>query len=155
MSESETTASATFSLEGPTPLLDEAEHELVGEARPLVFQAMRVSHGTLRSYGSRYDYDVEPIIDSFDGPEVSRSGNELTVTWRWDHEAAIYFNNGTSDHTVHGDPVLVFQFDRDEYPYLEEMFPHGTAFLPEVNVSGLPQSRFVQAGLEWLRQEVQ
>ncbi|MDF9748364.1 hypothetical protein [Natrinema salsiterrestre] len=154
MSASDTMASATFSLEGPEPVLDEAEHELVGKARPLVFQAVRVSHGTLRSYGSRNDYDAEPIIDSFEGPEVRRSSGKLTVTWRWDHDAAVFYNNGTSDHTIHGDPVLVFRFDGDKYPHLEEMFPDGTAFLPEVDVSGLPQSRFVQAGLEWLRQEV-
>lgn len=149
-----TDASATFSIEGPPPALDEAERELVGEARPLVYQAMRVSHGTLRSYASRNDYEAESVIDSFAGPEVSRSDTELAVTWRWDHEAAVYYNNGTSDHTIEGDPVLAFVFDGDKYPHLEEMFPGGTAFLPEVDVSGLPESRFVEAGLEWLRQEV-
>ncbi|MDQ2052843.1 hypothetical protein RBH26_20590 [Natronolimnohabitans sp. A-GB9] len=154
MSTTDTTASASFSLEGPEPILDDAESRLVGEANPLVFQAVRVSHGALRSYGSRNDYDTDPIEDSFAGVEVDRSGGELTVTWCWDHEAAVFFNNGTSDHTIHGDPVLAFRFDESEYPYLAEMFPDGTAFLPEVNVSGLPQSRFVQAGLEWLRQEV-
>lgn len=155
MSATDTTASASFSVEGPEPVLDDAERKLVGESRPLVYQAMRVSHGTLRSYASRTDYDVESIADSFAGVEVDRSDSELTVTWRWDHPAAIYMNNGTSDHTIHGDPVLAFTFDEDEYPYLAEMFPDGTAFLSEVDVSGLPQSRFVQAGLEWLRQEVQ
>jgi len=154
MSTNDTTASATFSIEGPPPALDEAETELVGDAQPLVYQAMRVSHGTLRSYASRNDYDVGPVIDSFAGVEISRSDTELTVTWRWEHKAAVFFNNGTSDHTIEGDPVLAFRFDGDKYPHLEEMFPDGTAFLPEVDVSGLPESRFVQAGLNWLRQEV-
>ncbi len=154
MSSTETTASASFTVTGPEPALDDAEHKLVGKARPLVFQAVRVSHGTLRSYASRTAYDVESIIDSFAGVDVDRSDTELTVTWRWEHDAAVFFNNGTSDHTIDGDPVLVFRFDRDEYPGLAEMFPDGTAFLPDVEVSGLPQSRFVQAGLEWLRQEV-
>lgn len=152
MSES---ASASFSLEGPEPFLDDAEHELVGKANPVLFQAIRVSHGILRSYGSRNDYDVEPIIDSLEQPDVERSDGQLTIRWSWDHDAAVYFNAGTSDHTIHGDPVLVFVFDESEYPYLEEMFPDGTAFLPDVTVSGLPESRFVQAGLEWLRQEIQ
>jgi hypothetical protein len=150
----ETNASATFSIEGPPPALDEAESELVSTSRSLVYQAMRVSHGTLQSYASRNDYDAEPIIDSFGGVEVDRSDTELTVTWSWEHEAAVFYNNGTSDHTIDGDPVLVFRFDGDEYPHLEEMFPDGTAFLPEVDVSGLPESRFIQAGLNWLRQEV-
>ncbi|SEW10318.1 hypothetical protein [Natrinema salifodinae] len=154
MSANDTAASATFSIEGPPPALDEAESKLVGQQNPVVYQAVRVSHGTLRSYAGRTDYDAESIIDSFAGVEVDRSDGELTVTWRWEHDAAVFFNNGTSDHTIDGDPVLVFRFDQDKYPYLAEMFPDGTAFLPDADVSGLPQSRFVQAGLEWLRQEV-
>jgi hypothetical protein len=150
----ETDARVSFSIEGPSPVLDEAEAELVGNTRSLVYQAMRVSHGTLRSYASRNDYDAEPIIDSFAGVEISRSDTELEVSWRWEHEVAAFYNNGTSDHTIEGDPVLVFRFDGDEYPHLKEMFPDGTAFLPEVDVSGLPESRFVQAGINWLRQEV-
>lgn len=154
MSTTDTTASATFSLEGPEPALDDAESKLVGTERSLIYQAMRVSHGVLRSYGSRSDYDVEPIIDSFAGVDVSRSDSELRVTWKWDHEAAVYMNQGTTDHTVEGNPLLVFRFNRGEYPGLAELFPDGVAFLPEVEVSGLPESRFVQAGLNWLRQEV-
>lgn len=157
MSASDTTASASFSVEGPEPALDEAEHELVGKARPLVYQAMRVSHGTLRSYAGRTDYDVEAIIDTFQEPEVSRSDTELTVNWSWEHPAAVYMNNGTSDHTIHGDPVLSFIWD-DPPPSAAERWPSEgdgvRVFVEKVSVSGLPQSRFVQAGLEWLRQEV-
>ncbi|QLG47896.1 hypothetical protein [Natrinema halophilum] len=154
MSASDTTASASFSMGGPKPLIDDAEHRLVGQQGSLIFAAVRVSHGTLRSYASRTDYDAEPIIDSFAGVDVDRTDTGITVTWEWDHPAAVYFNAGTSDHTIEGDPVLAFVFDESEYPGLAEMFPGGTAFLPEVDVSGLPESRFVQAGLEWLRQEV-
>ena len=157
MSADDTTATASFSVEGPEPALDDAERKLVGEARPLVYQAMRVSHGTLRSYAGRTDYDVEPIADSFQTPEVNRSDTELTVTWRWDHPAAVYMNNGTSDHTIHGDPVLSFIWEDPPASAREQWPEEGDGvrvFVEQVNVSGLPQSRFVQAGLEWLRQEV-
>ncbi|ELZ05391.1 hypothetical protein C480_10430, partial [Natrialba aegyptia DSM 13077] len=69
MSTGDTTASASFTIGGPEPLVDDAERRLVGEANPLVYQAVRVSHGTLRSYASRTDYDVESIEDSFAGVE--------------------------------------------------------------------------------------
>ena len=157
MSASDTTASASFTVEGPEPVLDDAERKLVGESRPLVYQAMRVSHGTLRSYAGRTDYDVEPIAESFQTPEVSRSDTELTVTWRWDHPAAVFMTNGTSDHTIHGDPILSFIWEDPPASAREQWPEEGDGvrvFVEQVSVSGLPQSRFVQAGLEWLRQEV-
>lgn len=148
-------ATVTYTTTAPEPMLDAVEKRLVGDFNPVVSQAVRVSHGALRSYGTRSDYDTDPIEESFTGVDVSRSGDTLTITWGWDHPAAIYFNNGTSDHTINGNPVLAFEFDAAEYPHLDEMFPDGTAFLPSVEVSGLPQSRFVQAGLNWLRQELE
>ncbi|WP_256394114.1 hypothetical protein [Natronoarchaeum rubrum] len=157
MSASDTRAAASFSVSGPEPALDDAERRLVGESRPLVYQAMRISHGTLRSYASRTDYDVEAIVDSFEQPEISRSDTELTVTWAWDHPAAVFMNNGTSDHTIHGDPVLSFIWEDPPADARERWPEEGDGvrvFTDEVSVSGLPESRFVQAGLNWLRQEV-
>lgn len=157
MSESDTTASATFSMTGPKPVLDDAESRLVGQSRPLVYQAMRVSHGTLRSYAGRTDYDVGAIEDSFQEPERNRSNGELTVTWGWDHPAALFMNNGTSDHTIHGDPVLSFIWENPPASAREQWPEEGDGvrvFVEKVSVSGLPESRFVEAGLEWLRQEV-
>lgn len=157
MSATDTTATASFTVEGPDPVLDDAERRLVGESRPLVYQAMRVSHGTLRSYASRTDYDVEAIVDSFAGPEVDRSNGQLTVTWRWEHPAAVFMNNGTSDHTIHGDPVLSFIWEDPPASAREKWPEEGDGvrvFVEQVSVSGLPESRYVQAGLNWLRQEV-
>ncbi|ELY96542.1 hypothetical protein [Natrialba taiwanensis] len=156
MSTSDTTASASFTIGGPEPLVDDAERRLVGESNPLVYQAVRVSHGTLRSYASRTDYDIEAIEDSFGGVEVDRTDTGITVTWRWDHPAAIFMNNGTSDHTIHGDPVLSFIWEDPPASARERWPDEGDGvrvFTDKVSVSGLPQSRFVQSGLEWLRQE--
>jgi len=154
-------ATATFSVEGPGPALDAVERQLVGKRRPIVFQAIRVSHGSLRSYGSRNEYAVEPIVESLMLPEVDRDGSEISVTWGWDHEAAEYFDRGASDHTVNGDSVISFIW-QDAPSSIHDMFPDTEreggdprVFFQSVEVSGLPASRFVLAGIEWLRQELE
>jgi hypothetical protein len=135
-------------------ILDDVERQLVGEFDPLVFQAVQEAHDTLRAYGASHDYDVESVIESFAGVEVDRTPSSITVTYGWDHPAAEYFEFGTSNHTVDGDPVLVFEFDAEEYPYLKEMFPEGTAFLPQTEPSGLPEARFARDSQHWLRRAV-
>lgn len=135
-------------------VLESAEHELVGKQGNLVHQTVQRAHDILRSYGQEFDYDVEPIIDSFVIDDVQRSGDSITVRWGWTHEATIYFEFGTSEHTVEGNPVLVFEFDADEYPGLAEMFPEGTAFLPEADVAGIKETRFARDALNWLRREL-
>jgi hypothetical protein len=134
--------------------LDSVYSTLVGAEGNLVFQAVQQAHDALRAYGSENDYRVESIIDSFGGVEADRSGDRITASWSWSHEAAEFYEFGTSDHTVDGDPLLVFAFDAAEYPYLDEMFPEGTAFLQSVDVSGLPEARWVRDSLNWFRREV-
>jgi hypothetical protein len=136
-------------------ILDQAAHELIGKQDNLVHEFIQDVHERLREYGARHDYDVDPIIESLGEPQLDRSGNSLTIRVGWGHEAAVYFEFGTSDHTVDGDPVLVFEFDKQEYPYLAEMFPDGTAFLPDTNPSGLPESRAIRDALNNLRRTIQ
>ena len=134
--------------------LDSVYSTLVGAEDNLVFQTIQQAHDQLESYGREYDYEVASIIDSFEGVEAERSDARITASWSWSHEAASYMEFGTSDHAVDGDPLLVFEFDAAEYPYLDEMFPDGTAFLQSVDVSGLPEARWVRDSLNWLRREV-
>lgn len=135
-------------------VLENAERELVGRRDNVVHQTIQQGHDILREYGQRHDYDVEPIIESLQTPEVvDRSDDGFTVRWGYDHEAVQYMEFGTSDHVVDGDPVLVFEFDASKYPYLAEMFPDGTAFLPQTEPSGLPESRFQRRALNWLIKE--
>jgi hypothetical protein len=137
----------------PEQMLDTAEEDLVGGQGNLVFQAVRVSHGTLRSYGQRSDYDVEPVTESVK-VESSRSRRSLEVSWYWTHEAAPYFHFGTSDHTVEGDPLAFPWPDApDEVrEQFEETFP--IVFFQSTEPSGIPESRFVTAGRNWLRRGV-
>lgn len=150
-------ATVSFSVTGPEPFLDEAEHELVGKTNPVVWQAIRVSHGALRSYGGRHGYDVDPIIDSLQAPDVSRTTDTLTVTWGWEHVAAPFFNYGSDPHTIEGNPYLSFVWEDPPSGAADRWPAEGDGVrvvIDSVDHPGLPESRYIQAGLEWLRQEV-
>lgn len=135
-------------------LLDGIENTLVGSQGNLVFQAVQRAHRQLSRYGNSNDYDTDPIEESFTGVDYSRDRTSIHAEWFWEHEAAGFMEFGTSDHTIQGQPLLVFGFDSGQYPGLAEIFPNETAFLQEVEVSGLPDSRFVRESLAELRREV-
>lgn len=154
-----TTLGSDFEEQLREAVLDDAEQSLIGEDG-LVQQAVEQAHERLRAYGREHEYDIEPIIDSFAGPEVERDDGQLTVRWGWRHEASVYMEFGTSDHTIEGDPVLSFIWGKEDAPdwVAREFEPEGDGyrvFLPEVEVSGLPESRYVRDALNWLRREVQ
>jgi len=141
-------------------VLDDVEAKLVGDANNLVHRTVQHSHDILEAYGARLDYRVEPIIDSFQTPEVERTDRSITVRYGWDHEAAPFFAMGASPHTIEGNPLLSFIWE-DAPPEIHDMFPNTErvdgdprVFFQSVEHPGLPESRFIRAGLEWLRQEV-
>lgn len=141
-------------------LLDELEHEFIGKRNNLVHQTVQQAHDILRAYGDAHDYDVEPIIESLGQPEVTRTENSIQVRIGWGHPAAPYFQMGTSPHTVEGDPVLRFVWEdapqgvREKWDHTERVDGDPVVFLPEVDVDGLPESRFVRDALHWLRREL-
>jgi hypothetical protein len=129
-------------------LLDQAE----ADAERLAEYVIGLVHDNLRDYAERHGYDVESTIDSVEW-SVQRSDRSITITVGWENEQMLRWEFGTSDHTVPGDPVLVFEFDGDEYPYLAEMFDEGVAYLPDADVSGLPESRAIRDAMNQLRRE--
>lgn len=151
--------SRTFEADARTAVLDAAETRLVGERNNLIFQAVQRVHDRLRAYGREFDYDVEPVIDSFGGVEVDRSPGQLRIRFGWEHPAIKYFEFGTSEHTIQGDPVLSFVWAADEAPewVAREFEAEGDGyrvFLPEVEVAGIKESRAVRDAVNWLRTEV-
>jgi hypothetical protein len=138
-------------------LLDEAERQLVGKRDNIVFQAIQQSQEVLDTAGSELDWNVEPIKQSLGTPEVERGRASITVTWGWGHEAAPYWEYGTSRHTIRGDPILSFIWS-DAPPGVREMFPSTEredgdprVFFQSVQHPGTPALRFVREGLRWLR----
>jgi len=141
-------------------LLADTRQRLVGQQNNLIFQSVRVAHGALRSYGQRNDYAVEPITESVAIQRVEESPNTLTVAWAWEHEAAQYFQFGVSPHTIDGDPILSFIWEdapqgvREMFSNTERVGGDPRVFFRSVDHPGIPDSRYVQAGMNWLRQEL-
>lgn len=140
-------------------LLEDVERAAASERDNLVFQAIQEGHEHLRAWGQERDYDVEPIIESLGAPEVERSGNSVTVRWEYDHPAVEYFEFGTSDHVVDGDPVLSFVWSADEAPrWVKKEFEREgdgyRVFFGSVEVSGIAETRFIRHSLVWLRRQL-
>jgi hypothetical protein len=140
-------------------LLDDAERRLVGERDNLVFQATQRVRGRLERYEREEDYSVQPILDSFTGVDVTRTDDAISVRWGYEHPAVLYFEHGTSDHTIEGDPILSFVWDREEAPdwVAEEFEAEGDGyrvFFPEVEVSGVKETRAIRDALNWLRRNL-
>jgi hypothetical protein len=142
-------------------VLDDAERTLVGERDNLIAQVISRVHGRLDRYAREFNYNIESIKQSLEPVEVDRSGDELTVTFGWSHEAFPYIEFGTSDHTIEGDPVLSFVWETRHDPpewVAEEFEQEGDGyrvFLPEVEVAGVQETRAVRDALNWLRRELQ
>jgi len=144
-------------------ILEEAEREFVGRRANLVFEFVELVHTRLRAYGERHGYDVESTIDSLGEPQVERTGDRLTITVGWRSEQMARWEFGTSDHHVDGDPILSFvwsgpdvpQWVRQEFDQARDAggrFQSGwRVFLPDVDVSGLPESRAIRDALNGLR----
>ena len=139
-------------------LVDVGIEYLMADGGP-VEQAIEQSHEILRQYGSANDYSVDSIIDSLQEPEIERTANGFRVRWGWAADNAPYFEWGTSDHRVDGNPILSWVWDRDDAPawVAEEFEAEGDGFrvfLPRSNPSGLPEARFARAVFDFLRSEL-
>lgn len=149
-----------FGSKATDAILEAVEHKLVGEQGNVIARFEQQVRERLERYGDRLDYNVEPIIDSFEFEGVRRVGRTLYIRFGWTHEAALYMEFGTSDHTVEGDPLLSFIWeDRHDPPewVAEDYEREGDGyrvFLPEVEVSGVEKIRQVRSALMWLRGEL-
>ena len=139
-------------------VLDDAEEVLVTGHDPLVFGAIQESHERLREFADQYP-GVDSVIESLVEPEIERTETSLTIRWGWEHEAAPYFEFGTSDHTVDGNPILSFVWDAEDAPawVAEEFEREGDGyrvFFGSVDVTGIDETRFVRQAINWLRREL-
>jgi hypothetical protein len=141
-------------------LLADARKRVLDEQGNLLFQGVRVGHGTLRSYGSRHDYDVEPVTESVEVTDVTSTDRSFSARVAWTHEAAQYFQFGVAPHTISGSPLLSFIWEdapqgvREMFSGTERVDGDPRVYLPSVDHPGIPASRYVQATINWLRQEV-
>jgi len=144
---------ATVSNDLPRPAADALRKEvadtLFREPGNVIFQSIRVGHSVLKEYGQRHDYHVAPITESVALLDTSAAGRRATARWGWQHDAAPFFNFGVAPHTIGGSPLLHFFWDEVGQWVQTEQVEWGS------NTGGIPESRFVQSSMDWLRQELQ
>lgn len=145
--------------------MDDVEQGLVGEQGNLVHEAIQQSREALMDFED--EYNVGPIWDSLEGPEVSRTDESITVRWRFAHEASGFFEFGTPDHyRIEGDPILSFVWE-DPPQWVKREFDQARStggqfksgwrvFFPSVDSGeGIKETRFTRWGLRWLRWQLE
>lgn len=140
--------------------------DVLGGRDGLAWKSIERSHDRLRQFEDQYD--VEPVIDSLDvpheGPMSKEDERTIHLEWGWDHPAAGFFDKGTSDHTINGNPVLSFVW-QDPPDWVREEFDQARSsggrfqsgwrvFFQSVDVSGIDETRFVRHGTDWLEREL-
>lgn len=139
---------------------EQLERNLVGKKNNALWKAIQASFDAL----DNSEYDLDSIKDSLVGPELTETPDGLTVRWGWDHPAAEFFEFGTSDHTINGNPVLSFVWE-DPPAWVKEEFDQARSsggqfrsgwrvFFHSVNVDGVNEVAFTRAGLRRLELEL-
>jgi len=144
------TSLPNFEADAREAFLDELEDYAREEIAPAV-QAH--AHDILKAYGQEHDYDVEPIIAAGE-TRVERRKGSVVIRFGWP-EPAIYFERGTVDHVVEAKNADALSFVWEDPPdwVRQEFEPEGDGYrvyFQKVEVSGLPEARFIRDTLNWL-----
>lgn len=143
---------------------EEIEQTLYNEPGNLAHWFTQRVAERFRAYGSRFDIDVGPIIESMEVVEAERTLNGARIRVEWKHRASGIFEMGATPHRIRGNPVLSFvwtnppQWVREEFDQARSgggQFQSGwRVFLPEVQHPGVPEARAIRDTLLELRRRL-
>ena len=125
-------------------VLDDVEQKARDEIGPMFLQTARENFG---AYAAETDYDIEHIWEDAEGPIVERDGESVSVRVEWPGLTAL-FEFGVSPHTIEGDPLLHFYYDRIDQWITTDSVNWGS------ETGGIPESRAIRDAMNWLRREV-
>ena len=139
-------------------LLDDVEQRVENDIAPDLESQLR---DRIQAYGNRHDYDVQALLAGLE-VEVARTVAGVRAIARLP-DPAILFERGTVDHEVHARnaDVLSFIWEKRHDPpewVREEYEREGDGwrvFLPSVEVSGLPEGRFIRDTLNAIRRRLE
>lgn len=153
-----------FETKARTAFKADIREKLFEQSDNIAHRFVQEAHDRLRAYGQREDMNVEPVIDSMELDEAQTTLNGASIRIVWTHEAAGYFEFGTSPHVIRGQPILSFvwenppQWVREAFPQARDTggrFQSGwRVFFEQVQHPGMPAARYIRDAMEWLRREV-
>lgn len=129
--------------------LEAAGRDLAMEAANRWFSA---SNENLLRAGDQFEYEVFPVVQSAQPPQWDP--REEAAVMSWPHVASVFFEHGTTQHEIEGNPLLAFEWEEmrgeefaDTGETFEEVFDtFPLVFLPRVNVEGIPRIGFARGG---------
>lgn len=141
-----TTLESSFEADFEQAILDdvEAKAEDIGEG------LRETANDNWRAYASQQGYDLDHIIDSVEGPTVSRGATSVSIRLRWGGLANLY-EYGVSPFTLEGSPLLQFFWDS---PPEGTRPPDAPAFVEAESVNwgsvtgGIAESRAIRSAVE-------
>ncbi|UIP00337.1 hypothetical protein Hbl1158_02910 [Halobaculum sp. CBA1158] len=126
-------------------LLEEIEQTLAEEIGPLLIATAREN---FQQYAGAHGYDIDHIWDDVDGPTVARDGDSVEMRVEWPELTAL-FEFGVSPHTIEGDPVLHFYYEKIDQEITVSSVEWGS------ETGGIPESRAIRDALQTVRRVTQ
>lgn len=134
-------------------VLDDVERTLRDDLAPAFKQTAQEN---FEAYADRHDYDIDHIWEDAE-LEIERTDQGVGLRIEWPSLTAL-FEFGVSPHTIDGNPLLSFIWERPP----EGTRPPGaprhvvTESVDWGSVTGgIPESRAIRNALQWLRREVE
>lgn len=138
-----------FGRKAADALLDDAEARLYGDADNLAFEFLQDANENLRDYGERNEYNYQPVLESGQVTETRRTATSVSARVEWLHEVANMWEVGISPHTINGNPLLHFYWERIGQWIQTESVEWGSI------TGGVPAARFVRDAIASWRAKLQ
>jgi hypothetical protein len=146
-------------------LQDATREAVVGRERNLVAETIAEANSNLDEAAAVNEWDVQNVKSSVD-VEVNETETGIGIRISYDHPASEFFEFGTSAHTIQGRPVLSFVWEERHDPpeWVREEFESATSdkgrpgyqvFFSEVEVEGIPETRFLRDALRFFQRQME
>lgn len=144
-------------------LKDDVRESLVGRERNLIAQTVQRANENLEGFSGENEWEIENIKQSVN-VETNETKTGFAIRIYYEHEAADFFEFGTSEHTISGDPLSFVWEERHNPPgWVSDEFDSATSergrpgyrvYFREVEVAGIPETRFLRDALRFFERQM-
>lgn len=135
------TLDSSFEADLREAMLDDVQQKLSEEIGPAL---KRAAEENWKAYANQNGYDIDHIWEDADGPFVDRSQKGVSLRIEWPGLTAL-FEFGVSPHTIDGNPLLHFYYERIDRWITVTSVEWGS------ETGGIPESRAIRDALNQIR----